>query len=242
MLRCLCVFALIITFTSFGRAQDENVIRVLSPKATAGAPRIAVEEMFVPAKDPGILLYVRNKHPEDLTSFAPEKTVLFVHGATYPAETSFDLPLDGVSWMDYIAQHGYDVYLMDVRGYGRSTRPPQMDVPADRNAPFADTITAAGDIGAVVDYILARRSLRKIGLLAWSWGTATSATYATAHPDKIARLVLYAPTWIRETPSLIQLPSSGPMGAYRTVNREAAFARWMASGLVRPMVERHAGY
>jgi alpha-beta hydrolase superfamily lysophospholipase len=29
--------------------------------------------------------------------------------------------------MDYIAQHGWDVYLIDVRGYGRSTRPPEMD-------------------------------------------------------------------------------------------------------------------
>jgi hypothetical protein len=24
--------------------------------------------------------------------------------------------LDGLSWMDYIAQQGYDVYLVDVRG------------------------------------------------------------------------------------------------------------------------------
>jgi putative transposase len=29
--------------------------------------------------------------------FAPEGTVLFVHGATYPAETAFDLQLDGFS-------------------------------------------------------------------------------------------------------------------------------------------------
>ena len=32
-------------------------------------------------------------------------------------------PVNGMSWMDYIARHGYDVYLVDVRGYGRSTRP-----------------------------------------------------------------------------------------------------------------------
>jgi len=186
-----------------------------------------MEEMLVPAKDDGIQLYVRNKHPETMPSSAPGRAVLFVHGATYPSETSFDFPLDGLSWMDYIAQHGYDVYLMDVRGYGRSTLPPQMDVPAHQNPPFAETATAARDVEAVVDYILARRKLSKLGLLAWSWGTATSSIYATAHPDRIARLVLYAPLWIRETPSLIAPSGPGPLGAYRAVNRETAYARWM---------------
>ena len=151
-------------------------------------PRIVTEEMFVPAKDSSVQLYVRNKHAEGMSAFTPGKTVLFVHGATYPSETAFDLPLDGLSWMDYIAQHGYDVYLMDVRGYGHSTRPPQMDSPPDQNPPFADSLTAAADISAVVDYILARRKLQKLDLLSWSWGTVTSSIYATAHPDKVGRL------------------------------------------------------
>ena len=70
---------------------------------------------------------MRNKRPADMTAFRPERTVLFVHGATYPAHTAFDLKLDGMSWMDYIAARGYDVYLLDLRGYGKSTRPKEMD-------------------------------------------------------------------------------------------------------------------
>jgi len=207
--------------------------------STPTTPGIVVEEMFVPANDPGIQLYVRNKHLAQMKRFAPDRTVLFVHGATYPAETSFDLPLGGFSWMDYIAQRGYDVYLMDVRGYGHSTRPPQMDVPADQNAPFADTATAARDIGAVVDYILARRGLQKLDLLGWSWGTATTATYTAENGDKVQRLVLYAPIWLRQTPSLVQV--EGTLGAYRTVTRDAALSRWMTgvpedkkAGLIPP--------
>ena len=46
---------------------------------------------------------------------------------TYPSETAFDLPLGGRSMMDYIALQGWDVYLFDVRGYGGSTRPPEME-------------------------------------------------------------------------------------------------------------------
>jgi pimeloyl-ACP methyl ester carboxylesterase len=194
--------------------------------AEAAEPaKLVTEEMMVPAKDAGIQLYVRNKRPAAMKQFAPERTLLFVHGATYPAETAFDLALDGVSWMEYIAHRGYDVYLMDVRGYGRSTRPPQMGEPAEKNPPFADTETAARDIGAVVDHILARRKLHKLDLMGWSWGTATMATYTAANPEKVERLVLYAPVWLRETPSLVQ--TQGPLGAYRTVTREAAQKRWL---------------
>jgi pimeloyl-ACP methyl ester carboxylesterase len=194
-------------------------------KPIGAEQRVVMEEMRVPAKDAGIQIYVRNKHLAGLKHFAPERTVLFVHGATYPSETSFDLPLGGQSWMDYIAQRGYDVYLMDVRGYGHSTRPPQMDAPADQNAPFAGTRAAVQDIAVVVDYILVRRGLQKIDLLGWSWGTSTTAAYTTDNGSKIRRLVLYAPIWLRETPSLVQV--NGTLGAYRTVTRDAAFTRWM---------------
>ncbi len=104
--------------------------------AVAASPRIATEEFMVPALDPGIKLYVRNKHPLGVKTVPAEKILLFVHGATYPAETSFDLRLNGLSWMEYIAQHGYDVYLVYVRCYVISTRPTQMNAPSDQIVPF----------------------------------------------------------------------------------------------------------
>src|SRR3954447_16502797 len=119
------------------------------PAAAQSNGRIASEEVMVPGKDAGIEIYVRNKRPADMTRFSPDKTVVFVHGATYPAETAFDLPLAGLSWIDYIANRGFDVYLLDVRGYGRSTRPKEMDEPAEANPPFADTAAARADVGAV---------------------------------------------------------------------------------------------
>ena len=86
---------------------------------------------MVPSGDVGIDLYVRNKYQQGAKAFANEKILLYVHGSTYPAETAFDLQLNGMSWMDYIASHGYDVYLVDLRGYGKSTRPPEMSQPAE---------------------------------------------------------------------------------------------------------------
>ena len=194
--------------------------------AAAEPPRIVTEEFMVPAQDPGIQLYVRNKHPEGVTQYGPERTLLFVHGATYPAETAFDLALDGQSWMDFIARRGFDVYLVDVRGYGRSTRPKEMDQPPEANEPIATTEVARRDVGAAVDFVLNRRGIQKLDLLGWSWGTAIMGSYAAENPDKVQRLVLYASVWIRTTPSLVQVQGD-KLGAYRTVKREDARARWL---------------
>jgi pimeloyl-ACP methyl ester carboxylesterase len=190
------------------------------------SPTIVMEEIMVPAVDPGIEIYVRNKRPAGLTAFRPERTLLFVHGATYPAHTSFDLKLDGLSWMDYIAARGYDVYLLDLRGYGKSTRPKEMDDKPEANPPLVRGDTAVKDIGAVVDFILKRRNIPRLDLLGWSWGTTLMATYTTQNAGKVERLVLYAPSWIRTTPSLVVVPP-GPTNAYRMVRREQALERWM---------------
>lgn len=200
------------------------VATAFATQASAQSPRLVMEEMTV-ASEPGIGIYVRNKRPADMTAFRPERTLLFVHGATYPAHTSFDLKLDDVSWMEYIAARGYDVYLLDLRGYGKSTRPKEMDDKPEANAPIVRGTAAVEDISAVVDFILARRGIARLNLMGWSWGTTLMATYTTRNPGKVERLVLYAPAWIRTTPSLTRPP--GPLGAYRMVAREQAKTRWL---------------
>jgi pimeloyl-ACP methyl ester carboxylesterase len=191
----------------------------------ANVPKLVMEEFMVPAVDPGINLFLRNKHPQGVNKFPGEKILLFVHGATYPSETCFDLKLNGLSWMDYIALHGYDVYLVDLRGYGKSTRPPEMDQPAANNEPIVRTETAVKDVSSAVAFILKRRGVLKINLLGWSWGTTIMGWYTSQNNDKVNRLVLYAPQWIRTTPSLVD--SGGKLGAYRTVSRDKAKARWL---------------
>ena len=164
-------------------------------------PKLVTESYMIQSRDPGIQLYVRNKRPDGMTQFSGEKTLLYVHGTTQAASSTFDLPLDGVSWMDYIAQRGYDVYLVDLRGYGGSTRPPEMEKPAAENPPIVRTEVAVKDVEAAVDHILARRGLTKLNLMGWSWGTAIMGRYATQNSDKVNRLVLYAPPWTREAPA-----------------------------------------
>jgi len=189
-------------------------------------PKLTTEEFMVPARDSGIEIYVRNKRPAEMKSFRPERTLLFVHGATYPAHTAFDLALDGLSWMDYIAARGYDVYLLDIRGYGKSTRPKELAEKPDANPPIVRTETAVKDISTVVDFILKRRNIPRLVLLGWSWGTFSTPAYATQNPGKVERLVLYAPIWIGMTGRLAVAEAGARLPAYRTVTREAARTRW----------------
>src|SRR5581483_12303288 len=118
---------------SLKRLKERNSIQ-----PSAAMIQFALDDFMVPS-EPGIEIYVRNKRPADLTTFAPERTLLFVHGSTYPAHTGFDIPLGGQSWMEYIASRGYDVWCLDVRGYGRSTRPKEMDDKPEANPPIVRT-------------------------------------------------------------------------------------------------------
>lgn len=186
---------------------------------------LITHETFIPSAMPGVSLYVREKCPTTMTRFTPERTVLFVHGATYPAETAFDLALDGFSWMDFIARRGFDVFLLDVRGYGRSTRPPAMDMPPEAHPPFASTEDARADVGAVASYIRHRRGIERLCLLGWSWGCATMGSFAAVFPELVERLVLFAPGWVRDGVSAAD--PGGPLGAWRGVTRQAALARWL---------------
>jgi pimeloyl-ACP methyl ester carboxylesterase len=186
---------------------------------------IVTEDRMIPSDTAGIQLFVRNKRRADLTHFSEEKTVLFVAGSTYPASTSFDLPLDGVSWMDDLALNGYDAHLVDIRGYGYSMRPSEMDAPPSEHAPIVRTPVAVGDIATTVDFIRSRRGLDRINLIGWSWGTTLMARYTSQHRETVNKLVLLAPQWIRDTPSLAD--TGGALGAYRVVERSAARARWL---------------
>jgi pimeloyl-ACP methyl ester carboxylesterase len=197
---------------------------VIAPGVSAQMPKIVTEDYFVPATDDaGVQLFVRNKRPEGVARFSSDQILLMVHGATYPGDTAFDLPLGGVSWMDYVVERGFDVHVMNVRGYGRSTRPAEMNQPPQDNKPIVHTEVAVRDVGAVVDHILARRGVSRINLLGWSWGTVLTGAFTAANNSKIERLVLYAPSFIRTPPSPIAI--EGPLGAYRMVTKEAAAKR-----------------
>jgi len=186
------------------------------PMTRAAQSSIVTEDYMIESGDPGIRLFVRNKHPAGMSQYRSEKTVLYVHGSSQAASCTFNL-VGQESWMDYIAKGGYDVYLIDLRGFGRSTKLPEFAKPANESPPVVRTDVAMRDIAAAVDFILQRRRVTGLDLIGWSWGTVLMGRYASEHKERVHRLVLYAPMWLHE-------PASAPptLGAYRTWTIDAA--------------------
>lgn len=178
---------------------------------------------------------------------APDRVALFIHGAGTPAEVAFDVPYQDYSWMAYLAHAGFDVFSMDVTGYGRSTRPAAMNdpcnltraqqaayvpalIPALCDPSYAHQMTTLAsdwqDIDAVVNHLRALRHVDKLNLLAWSLGGPRSAGYAAQHADKVLKLVLLAPAYNRaaaaEPPA--QVPANG--AAMNTQSRDEFIANW----------------
>src|SRR5580658_3747928 len=176
-----------------------------------------------------------------------DRVALFIHGAGTPAEVSFDVPYQDYSWMAYLAHAGFDVFSMDMTGYGRSTRPAAMNDPCnlthaqqaayvpvliptvcDPSYPHQMTTLASDwqDIDAVVNHVRALRHVDKLNLLAWSLGGPRSAGYGAQHTDKVLKLVLLAPAYNRnaaaEPPA--QVPANG--AAMNTQSRDEFVANW----------------
>ena len=159
--------------------------------------------------------------------------MLLLHGATFGAQL-FDLPRPGYSLMDELAGVGRAVYALNVRGYGNSLASAIAGGLPSENLPFAGANEALGDIAATANFILEREGVPALDLVGFSWGTITAARYAAEHPEKVARLGLYAPLYgernaawldrIADPQRRSRLAAS--FGAFRLVTLADVVSRW----------------
>jgi pimeloyl-ACP methyl ester carboxylesterase len=214
----------------------DHYVRVRStvPAIAGQTTQIYVREVVLP----GVAL----RGPE-----SPDGVVLFVHGAGTPAEVAFDAPFQDYSWMAFLARAGFDVFSMDMTGYGRSTRPAAMNDPCnltrEQQVLFVPGLLAApcpavysqhmttiasdwNDIGTVVDHLLALRHVQRLNMVAWSLGGPRAGGYTAQHPEKVRRLVLLAPAFSRggaaEAPAMV--PAKGV--TFNTQSHEEFTANW----------------
>lgn len=187
------------------------------------------------------------------------RVVVFVHGAGTPAEVSFDPP--GASWMAFLAEAGYDVFSMDMTGYGRSTRPPAMNDPCNLSqaqqaefiptlipAPCASTYGFASttiesdwhDLDAVVEYVRELRGVERVHLAAWSLGGPRAGGYAARHPEKVASALLLSPAYSRTRSAGPPAHLPAPGAAMTKQSRADFVANWdrqaPCTGQVEPRV------
>jgi pimeloyl-ACP methyl ester carboxylesterase len=138
---------------------------------------------------PGIQLFVREVVPRGRAD-ASLPPVLLVHGARVASVGSFDLPAPNGSLAADLAAAGLRVYMVDLRGYGRSTRPPRMNEPPAPGAPMVRASEAIEDLDFAVTWVQMRTGAPKVSLLGWATGGHWAGLYATRYPAKVAALVL----------------------------------------------------
>lgn len=203
----------------------EGRTRYMNATKTAAGTELLSERLFIPSGTDGIDLHLRNKRPAGMTEFSAEKTIVMVHGATFSSGSLYDVPFGGRSFVDYLAAAGYDVYALDVRGYGQSSRPPEMEQPADQNPPVVDTDTGVSDLSTAVDYVLDRRDVQTASIFGMSWGGTVAGAYTSQNNDKVHKLSLLAPQWVSENP--IPIDPGGPLDSYRLIPVREIKARWL---------------
>ncbi|MFE7763335.1 alpha/beta fold hydrolase [Streptomyces sp. NPDC057438] len=150
------------------------------------------------------------------------KPVLMLHGRSVPELAGFDLaPVPGgdanrYSWAQELAAAGFDVFLMDLQGSGRSPRPGQMDDPYNTNpaqqqpvlvdhtipAPGEPTYKSelgnaesdAAELATVVRFIQSQVGPgKKIRFVGWSAASFVMGPYTLLHPEEVESLFLLAP-------------------------------------------------
>ncbi|MFC8989521.1 MULTISPECIES: alpha/beta fold hydrolase [unclassified Streptomyces] len=142
------------------------------------------------------------------------RAVLMLHGRSVPVLAGFDLRHKSYSWADALAKAGYDVFLMDLQGSGRSPRP-KMDDPCNVNPAVHESLLTPNplsgrrepgypyqlnnshsdrdELHTVVEYIRRLRGVAKVSFVGWSAASFVMGPYAIAHPDTVESLFLLAP-------------------------------------------------
>ena len=165
-------FAVFATAASFAADNTEEA----RPNAA-----IAYDCEVVPLERNGVKLHLERVALADAT---PQKEILLVHGVTYSSH-EFDVDYEDYSLIRRLAREGYGAWRLDIAGFGLS------DSVEDGFA--TDTEYAALDIEAAVEKIVRKTGRGTIDVLGWSWGTTTVALYAARRPERVDKLVLYAP-------------------------------------------------
>jgi pimeloyl-ACP methyl ester carboxylesterase len=114
-----------------------------------------------------------------------------------------------------------------------------MDNPAafpDSNAPIRADVTMRNMV-RVVDFIRDLRSVEQVHLLGWSSGAGREAPlYAIQHPEKVARLVLYAGSYRNVMTPAEREKSAANAEAKKVLHSVPALENWASLGTKKDFV------
>ncbi|WP_137391074.1 alpha/beta hydrolase [Rhodoligotrophos defluvii] len=135
-----------------------------------------------------VSLFLWRKRPQAVRRDMP---IVLVHGSSTSAIPTFDLEVPGqedYSFMEWLAERGFDVWTLDHEGYGRSTV-------TDSNS---DIACGVEDLKAATAVIARETGAMRMNFYGLSSGALRVAAFAQAMPERAARIVLDAFVWTGE--------------------------------------------
>ena len=196
----------------------------MAEASAADCRLVSAETRLIPAATPGVQLQLINKHPHGLREFSARRTLMMMHGATFPSASLFDVAVGGASAMDLLAMAGYDVWAVDARGYGGSSRDPAMERTPEGAAPLTPASVAIEDFAAALDFVRQHRGVARACVLGMSWGATVVGAFASQARAQIEKLVLVVPLWLSAMP--LRVDPGDAIGAWRLVEPDAYEALW----------------
>ncbi len=141
----------------------------------------------------------------------PLPVVLMVHGSSISGMPSWDLHVPGAgeySVMNVFSRLGYDCWVIDFEGYGKSTV----------TSGNSDIKSGVADLEAAAPLIARETGQQKFHMLGESSGALRVAAFAAAQPERVDRVVLGAYTYTgKGSPTLNERAKQ--VDFYRTHNR-----------------------
>ena len=158
-----------------------------------------------------------------------DEAVLFVHGSITCARALFAPPVagdDSYSWLAAPGERDRTAFALDIRGYGDSDRPPEMNEPPEENDPPVRADLAANDTADALGFVHNR--FDTVHLVGVSWGTNVCGRLIERDDPDVASLVQCAPVY--RTPydvedGLAALGLDSDLDAYYYQDRETVESR-----------------
>ncbi|OSN02569.1 MULTISPECIES: alpha/beta hydrolase [Lonsdalea] len=211
-----------------------------------------VRHDFTITNEDGLRIFIRELR--DTASTSDRGPMLMINGGRSGVLASWDVDAPSTSAAQEIAKAGHRVYLMDIRGFGRSEFPPEMqDTPEARNGPVAvRSNEAVRDISAAVKEIRRRHpGDERLVAIGWATGSQWLGHYASLYPERISHLIYYNAAYggppgkwplqqeFGDPLSPTELDRSR-FGAYRFATVENLVGRWRSEGVNEEFLARYA--
>ena len=184
----------------------------LSSLSPCEADKLIRQETRIPVSQTGNEIFLMHiKSPQKKSKGA----IVFMHGAGSGSSAIWDIRFRDYSIMRYFACAGFDTYAVDVRGFGGASMPKALTEDTDKNPPVVRAADVQSDLQTAIDFARKKSQQEQVDLVAWSWGCVVSGLFTTQNPNKIRRLVLFAPVYDRKNPKRHKTKK-----AWRTLNQD----------------------